>query len=79
MIPTIPTQYALRLAADRQRELESRAARRRLVHRLAAIDCESRRIDALSTGLRRIIATIPVRYRRPVAPAATGPAGCCAA
>lgn len=79
MIPTIPTEFALRLAAERQRDHESRAARRRMAHELAATSCNPRRIDAVFPAVRRFIATLPHQHRRPVAPTVAGPTRCCAA
>ncbi len=75
----IPTQIALHLAADRQRELEGRAARRRLAHQIAAANCRTRRVDAILPALRRIAATLPLHHQPSAATAAVGPTDCCCA
>ncbi len=77
----IPTDTALRLTADRQRELEHRAARRRLVNHLQAASCRPRPFDTVVATLRHLGATLTPRHRptgalQPVAATATC---CCAA
>lgn len=75
----IPTHIALQLAAERQREFESRAARRRLAQHLATTNCRTRRVDTVLSALRRIAATLPLQHRPITARATVGPTSCCAA
>ena len=77
----IPTDTALRLAAERQRELEHRAARHRLARHLANHHRRTRSIDMVLPTLRRI-ATAASQPRHPaieVAPVVAPTERCCAA
>lgn len=75
----INTQIALQLAAARQHELESLAARRRLAHQLAPTSRHIPRADTVLPALRRIAASFPRHHLPSAAPSAAGRVRCCAA
>lgn len=77
----MPTYVAIRLAAERQRELEQLAARRRLAHHTRASSCRAGRIGRTMAAVRRIAGSLIPRHRpgAVVRPLATTNTCCCAA
>lgn len=62
----MPTYAAIRLAAERQRELEHRAAHDRLVRHFRRSSCHQRPIDRMLSALHHIVAGLTHR-RHPTA------------